>query len=294
MADVLTQQEPQTTPPAISQTPLTGHDRVVQILFDEDEISWQAMLYELVAEEHMDPWDVDISNLAVKFLEMVKKLKEMDFRIGGKVVLASALLLRLKSQRLVDGDLNALQRLMDNREDGLGDIFDTPDDMLLPPSGEHPAMYARTPQPRKRKVSLYDLMNALEKALEVQGRRKRFMISPLRTETTVPEKTFDLTKSMDTLFERIDLHFHDPESKKHRLLFDQLTPSDSRQDKVLTFIPLLHLDTARKVDLLQEKHFGEIEVTLAQLDPNFIAGIHEKDAVKQGSATIKAEAAKTI
>ena len=46
------------------------------------------------------------------------------------------------------------------------------------------------------------------------------------------------------------------------LNFSNLVPSDSKMDKVLTFIPLLHLTNQRKVDLEQEKHFGEIEVYL--------------------------------
>ncbi|MBL7057316.1 hypothetical protein ISS09_03475, partial [Candidatus Woesearchaeota archaeon] len=46
------------------------------------------------------------------------------------------------------------------------------------------------------------------------------------------------------------------------LTFSQLIPSDSKEDKVLTFIPLLHLDTQRKIDLMQDEHFGEIGIVL--------------------------------
>jgi segregation and condensation protein A len=275
--------------PAVSEEE-SGQDMILRLLLEEDEITWQAMIYDLVAQEKMDPWDVDISLLAVKFLVLLRKLKEMDFRISGKVVLASALLLRLKSERLVDEDLALLDKIIHAGEEGdLLDVFDEP---ILMPSGDHPAMYARTPQPRKRKVSLYDLMAALEKALEVQNRRKRFLVPLNEAKAQVPERKFDLGASMQKLFDQIDAHYKHPDKKNKRLLFDHLLPSPSKTDKVLTFIPLLHLDTARKVDLTQEKHFGEIEVALAKLDPNFLAGIHENDVVKDGQAAVKMEAAK--
>jgi chromatin segregation and condensation protein Rec8/ScpA/Scc1 (kleisin family) len=37
---------------------------------------------------------------------------------------------------------------------------------------------------------------------------------------------------------------------------------------VLTFVPLLHLDTQRKVDLEQEKHFDTIAVKLTKKEDN--------------------------
>ena len=38
----------------------------------------------------------------------------------------------------------------------------------------------------------------------------------------------------------------------------------TKEDKVFTFIPLLHLTNQRKIDLNQENHFGEIEIVLAK------------------------------
>ena len=39
---------------------------------------------------------------------------------------------------------------------------------------------------------------------------------------------------------------------------------DTKEDKVFTFIPLLHLDHQRKIDLLQKKHLGDIEIKMLQ------------------------------
>ena len=51
---------------------------------------------------------------------------------------------------------------------------------------------------------------------------------------------------------------------KDNLTFSKLVPSENKEDKVFTFIPLLHLTNQRKIDLEQKEHFGEIEIVLNQ------------------------------
>jgi chromatin segregation and condensation protein Rec8/ScpA/Scc1 (kleisin family) len=44
--------------------------------------------------------------------------------------------------------------------------------------------------------------------------------------------------------------------------FSELIESDSREDKLYIFVPLVYLDTQRKIDLEQPEHFGEINIYL--------------------------------
>ena len=53
-------------------------------------------------------------------------------------------------------------------------------------------------------------------------------------------------------------------SVRKRLTFKELLPSESKQDKVYTFIPLLHLSNQQKVDLEQAEPFGDIHVKLPE------------------------------
>ena len=46
------------------------------------------------------------------------------------------------------------------------------------------------------------------------------------------------------------------------LTFTKLIPSETKEDKVFTFIPLLHLSNRRSIDMHQNKPFGEIEIYL--------------------------------
>lgn len=238
-------------------------ERIFNILFKEDEITWQNIIYDLVRTEEMDPWDVDVSILSQRFLEMLKKLKEMDFRISGKVVLAAAILLKIKSDRFLDEDINALDTLMSSADepesllDELGEIAGP----LIDKS--HPPLLPKTPQPRKRKVSVYDLIEALEKALEVEHRRP-----PVKhyNKFKVPEKRIDIGEVIKDVYEKVNV-FYTSNGTGGKLTFSQLIPSESKDDKIYTFIPLLHLENQRKVDMFQQFHFGEIEIGLAKPMP---------------------------
>lgn len=235
-------------------------DELFGLLFDKDEVTWQTMLYELVRTEQMDPWDINITLLAQRFLDMLKKLKEMDFRISGKIVLAAAILLKIKSNRLLGEDLSNLDRLFaqsDEEEEGLldelVDEFEQEREVL-----KDVQLIPRTPQPRKRKVSIYDLVTALQKAIEVKKRRVMRDIPSI--EVKVPEKKVDISTVIKDIYGKIRLYFF--KHNKEKLTFAKLIPSDSKEDKVFTFIPLLHLTNQRKIDLLQYQHFGEIEIQL--------------------------------
>src|SRR3989344_3053144 len=99
------------------------HDRIFNIIFSKaDEITWQSIIYELVKNEEMDAWDIDVSILAQKYIAMLRSLKEHDFRVSGKVLLAAAILLKIKSNKLVGDDLSELDRLLIGVEDDLDEF----------------------------------------------------------------------------------------------------------------------------------------------------------------------------
>jgi len=234
---------------------MDNNEKIFQLLYSQDEVTWQALLYELIKKEQMNPWDVNISLLTKKYIETIKKLEELDFRISGKVLLAAAILLKIKSDRLLNEDLSELDRLL-TQEEELIDELDLEEPQRLYEE-KHP-LIPRTPQPRKRKVSVFDLVKALEKALEVKQRRVMNSIPPM--DVKIPKKTRDITQIIREVYGKIKSFFII--NKQKSLTFTQLVPSKTKEDKIYTFIPLLHLTTQRKVDLNQQEHFGEIEIIL--------------------------------
>ena len=123
---------------------------------------------------------------------------------------------------------------------------------------EKHTLIPRTPQPRKRKVSVFDLVKALEKALEVKQRRVMNSIPPM--DVKIPAKKKDISLIIKEVYTRVLSLL--TSSRQDRIKFSQLLKSDTKEDKIYTFIPLLHLTTQRKVNLEQKEHFGEIEIML--------------------------------
>ncbi len=248
-----------------SFSPEQSNEQILQVVLSEDELSWQHIIVDLVRKEQMDPWDINVTLLTQKFLDIIRKLQELDFRVGGKLVLAAAVLLKIKSDRLMGEDLTVLDSLIHSTEheeelDLLGMDFDEFFDAGAP-APERPKIYPRTPQPRQRKVSVYDLVTALEQALEVTVRReKRALDNIAAPEVKVPEKKADISGLMNTLLERIA-------QEQDTVYFHHLTHQEDKVGTVLTFIPLLHLVNERRVDVEQQEHFGHISISLLSAEP---------------------------
>ncbi|MBU0614766.1 MAG: segregation/condensation protein A [Nanoarchaeota archaeon] len=234
-----------------------GHEQIFDILFEKDEITWQTIIMELVKSGDMDPWDVNVSLLTKKYLDMLKQLQHQDFRVSGKVLLCAAMLLKIKSNRLMGEDLANLDRLFSEPEE-IEELDFEEDYSHLQLGDEKPTLIPRMPQPRKRKVSVYDLVHALEQALEVKRRKVLRQMPP--TNVHIPAQPRDISKVIKDVYGKIKVFFSSRNSE--RLTFSKLIPSESKEDKIYTFIPLLHLTNQRKIDVHQFQHFGEIEIEL--------------------------------
>jgi len=254
-------------PPQTSQP--HGQEYLFELLFDKDEVTWQSMLYELVRTEKMDPWNIDIGLLAQRFLEMLNTLKEMDFRISGKVLLAAAILLKIKSNRLLGADLAYFDGLFKEKEEEEG-LLDEIQQTEQQEDLSNVQLIPRTPQPRKRKVSIFDLVDALQKAIEVKKRRVMRDIPSIEVE--IPKRKVEISEIIKSTYGRIKSFFR--KNQYQKLTFSQLIPSASKQDKVYTYIPLLHLNHQRKIDMTQYQHFGEIEIEL-------LKKIHTEELAKE-------------
>ena len=143
--------------------------KIFDIIFKGDEVTWQSLILDLVRVQNMDPWDIDVSKLSQDFIGMLKKMQDLDLRISGKVVLAAAILLKMKSNYLMERDIMNFDKLMHPEEYTEDALYEEPKRLDIDLSKVR--LIPRTPQPRKRKVSIYELVEALKLALEVKNRR---------------------------------------------------------------------------------------------------------------------------
>jgi len=185
----------------------------------------------------------------------------MNFRLSGKVVLAGAILLKLKAERLGVDQLLSLtnpeQFTQDNIEEDTTD-FD------IEKHFTKAELDLRIPGVRKRKVTVFELVDALKKALAVDEKRQQRiaawhnqLIRPL------PEiKKVNIFEKIEAVFLR--LKYYVKKFKKTTVEFEELVPSKGKKDIIWTFIPLLHLANQEKVTLRQDEPFGTIYVDIKE------------------------------
>ena len=229
-------------------------NQLYEMLLKEDEITWQTIIYDLIKTEQMDPWDIDISILTNEYIKAIKTLKDMNFFISGKVLLAASLLLRIKSTKLVTEDIAAFDNLLFNPEsEEIDDYIAEEASQIVK---DIPKLAIKTPQARKRRLTVQDLVDALQKALEVNQRKVIRKVEERSINVQLPKVKIDITNLIKNVYQRIlDLF-----KKEDKVTFTKIVSSDKKEDKIYTFIPLLHLDNQGKINLIQEKPFGEIEI----------------------------------
>lgn len=245
-------------------------DQLFDMLIKENEITWQTILQDLIKSEQMNPWDINVTLLANRYMETIKKLQDHNFFISGKIVLAASMLLRIKSYKLVNDDIANFDDILFNTGEDMGLMGDLDDIDINNIKNNKVTIIPRVPQPRKRKVTMEDLMVALNKALEVKQRRvMRRIREDDAPKVIIPEQTVDISVKIKLVYKQIK-DFFAKTFGKEKLTFTKLVPTGSKHDKIYTFIPLLQLSNEEKVDLYQKEHFEEIYINLLENSPGLI------------------------
>ncbi len=234
-------------------------DKIYKMLTEESEITWQTIIYDLIKKEQLDPWHINISLLANKYIEKIKELKQHNFFISGKVLLASALLLRLKSHRFVTEHISNFDSFLysQSEETEISELLDN----IAAENNYHeekiPQLMLKTPQERKRQVTLKELMTALEKALDIDYKReiKKRNYAVIRS-VELPKNIINITEIIKNIYGKIISMF----KRNEEVTFSKLLPSTKKEDKLYTFLPLIYLETDGKIALEQEIPFGEIKI----------------------------------
>lgn len=227
-------------------------------MLTNNELSWQTIIYDLINTGQLDPWDIDIGYLANKYLQKVRQAEEANFFVSSKVLLAASLLLRIKSEILLERYIRSLDDILfGKKEEKKYEVERIELDL-----NEIPDLYMRTPIPRMRKVSLQELMSALNKAITTENRRINKEIDIKRAEreaeTVLPKTRLNVKDKIKKTYSRILTLFKHKQSK---LSYTELVGKD-REERIISFLPILHLDTQQRIWLEQEKHFDEIYIWL--------------------------------
>lgn len=228
-------------------------EQIHDLLFNR-EIGWQEIIYDLINSEQLDPWDIDIIILTNKYLEKISALEEADFFISSKVLLAAALLLRIKSEMLLNQYVKSIDEILFGRKETKKHQLER-----IELDEEVPALVPKSPLPRLKRISLQELMQSLEKAIITENRRiKKEIIrkNALREiEIKVPKKKFTIKEKI----KEIHIKLVGVLKQRKSIPFSEFA-GNSKEERIASFSPLLHLETQKKVWLHQNRPLDEIHI----------------------------------
>jgi segregation and condensation protein A len=207
------------------------------------------ILVNLVREGEINPWNIDIVEITDKFLHHIEELERMDLRISGRTLHYAAILLRMKSNILVEEPVIEDDSCVDDL-----DFFDVNDyPVPKPPVRRH----------SQRSVTLDELILELEKA-EVVERRKTIrkkaretieLARPTTEQVLGIAHEEDIEGRLDSMRETLSSILED----RTYIALSELLSGD-RSNKLMTYISLLFLATNKEIWLEQEELFGELYI----------------------------------
>ena len=237
---------------------------------------WQTIIYDLIHTEQLDPWDVDIVVLTGKYFEKIIEIEEQeniddsdyeepDFYVSSKILLAASLLLRIKSEFLLNKHLKSIDEVLFGRKEESKPIVER----IEIDEDDLPILIPKTPLPRARRVTLPELMAALNKAINTESRRIKREVAIKRakklSEVDIPKfRRIDLKDRIKQFYAKILTSLRRrPSSEKHmnKVGYSNLIGKEKTQ-RLACFLPLLHLSNSKKLWLEQEEHLEEIWVFL--------------------------------
>ncbi len=249
-------------------------------LITGEEVSWQAIIYDLIKTEQLDPWNIDLGVLAEKYSLIIEEMEDANFFVSSKVLLACSLLLRLKSEILLNQYIIELDEALYGRKEDKSyqlERIDLDEDEL-------PILVPRTPMPRFKKVTLEELMKSLNQAMETENRRIKRDIKVRQANKSalvvLPKKNRIPLKSMiGRVFKKIKTHIVSNNSAVDHMKFSHL--AKTKEERLENFLPILHLSNNEKIYLYQQEHFGEIHMRLEKMNEDIEGLVEDLDEIKE-------------
>lgn len=211
------------------------------------------ILVDLSKSGDIDPWNIDIVDVTDRFLKKLEERGQLDLWVSGRTLLYASMLLRMKSDALVEDD--------DESEMDAWEPFDFQFD--YPQTEEYPVLHPNVRRRSKRPVTLLELIDELKNAID-RGERRR--VRNIRREQNQPtmEETFrvvnqeNLENRIKTVMKKLKKRF----KKQKHVTFSELVEEKNPTSIVQTYIPLLFLAIRKKIRLEQKELFGDIYIRL--------------------------------
>ena len=215
-----------------------------------------AIIFELVINEKLDPWKIDLVKFTQMYLERIREENDIDFIVAGKIIHMAWNILMRKSENILTHveqeeygvDMDFFELDFSPFEEGRGyELMEVHEIDIKEPVRRE----------KKRPVSLMELLQAINEAKVEVERKKRQRKIREKFKFNLEEKVHkeDLEEEIKEIWERLCEVQGDEISLS--FLYD-----GTREDFIKVFLSLLFLERFQKVKLIQEKAYGEITIRI--------------------------------
>ncbi|MGC9310662.1 MAG: hypothetical protein ACP5E4_02965 [Candidatus Aenigmatarchaeota archaeon] len=224
-------------------------DKILELIINGSD--WESVLKEIVVEENLDLMGIDLMALSDAMIKYLSEMRTINFRIPARFILISAIILRLKSESLIE--MEVTEKVPETLDiEGIENL-----EMPL----------KRLPV---RNITFEELTMALNKVLQGTKTKEEIQI-------TRAKKIEDIRKiiemDVDDYIGRIYVELQ----RIRKTTFFTLTHGKERLDSAKYFVAMLHLATQQKLDVKQEVIFEDIDISVRDMEAI-------KEAIENGGA----------
>ncbi|VVB54626.1 Segregation and condensation protein A [uncultured archaeon] len=222
-------------------------------LIETPDLTWRDILLEVL--KGMDPWNIDLGEVASEYAGKVKQMKEMNFRIPANVVLVTSVLLRMKADLMNQKETDPFVVCAES----IQFLFANPYEeyQMMQAAGIDPdvPLLVKPQRVLKRRVTAMELIEAIQKALE-ERQAKKGRIRESLTENGERILVIETRMNIKEAIEELHIRVLELLINREYAFFSEV--AKTKEDVISYFIPLLHLSHQQRLTLSQEKIYDEI------------------------------------
>ena len=212
-----------------------------------DQPAWKTILIDLVKSNKMDPWNIDLVDLANQYFVKIQAMEKTDLKLPANAILASAILLKFKSRTIKISSIEDEEEITKEM---------TKEEIRFFEQNIPELRHGR--QFRTGKITLDQLVASIETILVKTKERGNIL-----REKEIPEFKVMLNQgNIEEKIGKVMARIQEKADSQGIARFSQLIKDQTPIEMVNVFVPLLFLTNKGKITLWQEEFWHEIFVAL--------------------------------
>ncbi len=199
------------------------------IVVNMDIALWVRMIMDGIKRKNINPWEVNIADVADYYINKIKELRKFDIRLSADVILVGGILLRMKSESLYESFIEKKEKR----------------------------------KIRKNPKTVNELIETIEEELKKVKKRSR----KKNVKKDEDYEYYNINEIIDELVESEDIDKIIEnllkELKEDKIIIFQ-EKFKSKDEKIKYFLPSLYLANEGKAEIIQEKMFDKLIIKIKE------------------------------